>query len=139
MKSIVTSFFLALLATSCLAGEKEKAFEESFRSAVSMNDQAMFELVQFANNTPKLFRDMIMESLREDRKKTIKAISFSDPAKDAVFEFEYGGTTYTTSLPVVKEMKIKYDMTKDASGVEGTTYRLGLHDGVYKIVVPQAK
>lgn len=130
---------LILLATACFAGEKEKAFEESFLKAVSSSDEAMEQLVEFSRSTPKLFRDMIIQSLKKDRTKKIETISFSDPAEDAVFEFEYEGVAYTTSLSVAKEMKIKYDMTNDKSGVDGTTYRLGLRDGSYKIVAPKPK
>ncbi|MEM1158812.1 MAG: hypothetical protein AAGH72_11225 [Verrucomicrobiota bacterium] len=139
MKIKTIIFILILFATVCYAGEKEKAFEAAFLKAVSTDDEAMLELVEFSHSTPKLFRDMIVQSLKEGRKKKIESITFSAPAEDATFEFEYKEVTYTTSLPVGKEMKIKYDMTNDKSGVDGTTYRLGLRDGSYKIVAPTPK
>ena len=139
MKIKAITSILILFASVCFAGEKEKAFEEAFLTAVSTDDEAILKLVEFSRSTPKLFRDMIIQSLKEDRKKKIESITFSAPAEDATFEFEYEEVTYTTSLPVEKEMKIKYDMTNDKSGVDGTTYRLGLRDGSYKIVAPTPK
>lgn len=139
MKS--TSIILAVLlaATSCFGGEQETAFEESFRTAISTSDEATLKLVAFSRSTPVLFRDMIVQSLKEDRTKKVKTITFLDPAKEAAFEFEYEGVTYTTTLPVLKEMKITYDMTNDTSSVDGTTYRLGLDGDHYKIVAPTPK
>lgn len=139
MKFKIIILALLLFATICFAGEKERIFKESFLKAVSTSDEAMSELVEFSHSTPKLFRDMIIQSLTEDRKKKIEAISFSEPAEDAIFEFEYEGIAYTTSLLVAKEMRIKYDITNDKSGVGGTTYRLGLRDESYKIVAPKPK
>jgi|GEM_PF-5425979 len=57
------------IAAASLAGEKEKAFEESFLDAISTSDEAMKQLVECSRSTPKLFRDMIIQSLKEDRQK----------------------------------------------------------------------
>jgi len=139
MKILSSIAIFLLVAASCFGGEKEKEFEQSFREALSKSDEATIALVEFSRSTPKLFRDMIIQSLKEDRTKKIKSISFIDIPEDSAFEFEYEGVTYITTLPVLKEMKIAYDMTDDTSGVDGTTYRLGLRDDHYKIVAPKPK
>lgn len=134
-------FFLTVLlgATLLVASEKEQRFQDEFVRAVNESDKALLKLVKFSDQTPKVFREIIRKSLKEERSKKRKAMSFLDPAPDTVFEFEYEGVTYTTTLPVVKEFKITYDMTDDTSGVDGTTYRLGLENGQYRIVAPTPK
>lgn len=139
MKNTIISFLIFLAASLCYGEGKEAFFEKTFRDALETSDEALFKLVEFSDNTPDLFREMILQSLQGDRIKTIESISFTVPDESAVFEFEYEGVTYIPTLKIVKEMQIVYDMSEDASGVSGTTYRLGVLGGELRIVAPMPK
>jgi len=66
-------------------------------------------------------------------------VTFHTLPADTKLEFEYEGITYETTLPVVLEFKVLYDMTNDKSGINSSTYRLGLKDERYFIVAPKPK
>ncbi|WP_269523229.1 hypothetical protein [Coraliomargarita parva] len=134
MKTKLFVISLLLCALGLFAGEQEDRFERAFFHAISEGDEAMYALVEFSEEAPGLFNDMLKESLREDRVKEIEGVAFRELPKDSKTGFTYEGVAYVPTLRIEKEFVVKYKPTKDDARVTATTYRLGIKDGAYKIV-----
>jgi len=139
MKKLLIPIILFLGVLTVLADEKEQQFKKAYFEAIADSDEAMFRLIEFSDQVPEIFNELLKESLREDRRRTITTVKFRNPTEEAMTEFTHEGVVYVPALEIEKEFVVTYEETDEQAQITETVYSLGTKNGAYKIVGPKPK